>query len=162
MQAVLRGDEPVQVDTDDFQYVVDLGLVKRTSGGAEAAKPLYREVLARRLSLNVQANLPVPWWFWASADGRLDFAAGRGAMGLLVDYGPDRFALEIKRVRARDALDTLVARGLTQLGAYLGTVGLEHSWLVVFDVRPDRSWDDRRWTREETTRDGKRVVVLGA
>jgi hypothetical protein len=126
VQAVLLGDEPVQVDTDDFQYVVDLGLVKRTSGGAETANPLYREVLARQLSLNVQANLPVPRWPWASADGRLDFAAGRGAMDLLVDYGPDRFALEIKRVRTRDSLDTIVARGVAQLGNYLGTVGLEH------------------------------------
>lgn len=214
VQAVLLGDEPVQVDTDDFQYVVDLGLVKRTSGGAEAANPLYREVLARQLSLNMQANLPVPWWPWASEDGRLDFpallaafrqwwrenadmlpplaqgypeavphlalcaflqrvvngggrvhrefAAGRGAMDLLVDYGPDRFALEIKRVRTRDSLDTIVARGVAQLGNYLGTVGLDHGWLLVFDVRPDRSWDDRLWTREETTRDGKRVVVLGA
>jgi hypothetical protein len=83
-------------------------------------------------------------------------------MDLLVDYGPDRFALEIKRVRTRDSLDTIVARGVAQLGNYLGTVGLDHGWLLVFDVRPDRSWDDRLWTREEATRDGKRVVVLGA
>jgi len=213
VQAVLLGDEPVQVDTDDFQYVVDLGLVKRTAGGAEAANPLYREVLARQLSLNVQANLPLPWWPWSTAEGRLDFpallaafrqwwrenadmlpplaqgypeavphlalcaflqrvvngggrvhrefAAGRGAMDLLVDYGPDRFALEIKRVRTRDSLETVVERGVTQLGNYLDTVGLDHGWLVVFDVRPDRSWEERLWTREETTRDGKRVVVLG-
>jgi hypothetical protein len=214
VQAVLLGDEPVQVDTDDFQYVVDLGLVKRTSGGAEPANPLYREVLARQLSLNVQANLPPPWWPWATPEGGLDvpallsafrqwwrenadmlpplaqgypeavphlalcaflqrvvngggvvhreFAAGRGAMDVLVTYGPDRFALELKRVRTRDALETVVERGVAQLGAYLDTVGLDHGWLVVFDVRPDRSWEERLWTREETTRDGKRVVVLGA
>jgi hypothetical protein len=214
VQAVLLGDEPVQVDTDDFQYVVDLGLVKRTSGGAEPANPLYREVLARQLSLNVQANLPRPWWPWATSDGGLDvpallsafrqwwrenadmlpplvqgypeavphlalcaflqrvvngggvvhreFAAGRGAMDVLVTYGSDRFALELKRVRTRDALETVVERGVAQLGAYLDTVGLDHGWLVVFDVRPDRSWEERLWTREETTRDGKRVVVLGA
>ena len=34
--------------------------------------------------------------------------AGRGAMDLLVEYGPDRFALEIKRVRTRDALESVV------------------------------------------------------
>lgn len=214
VQAVLLGDAPVQVDTDDFQYVVDLGLVTPRSGGAEAANPLYREVLARQLSLNLQANLPLPWWPWATHDGRLDFpallaafrqwwrenadmlpplaqgypeavphlalcaflqrvvngggrvhrefAAGRGAMDLLVHYGPDRFAVEIKRVRPRDALDTVVTRGVAQLGRYLGTVGLAHGWLVVFDVRPDRSWDDRLWSRDETTPDGKRVTVLGA
>ena len=213
VQSVILGDEPVQVDTDDFQYVVDLGLVRRTQGGAEAANPLYREVLARQLSLNVQANLPLPWWPWATDDGRLDFAAllaafrawwrenadmlpplaqgypeavshlalcaflqrvvngggrihrefaaGRGAMDLLVEYGPDRFALEIKRVRTRDALETIVERGVAQLGRYLDTVGLDHGWLVVFDQRPDRSWDERLWTREEVSPNGKRVVVLG-
>jgi hypothetical protein len=181
--------------------------------GVEAANPLYRDVLGRQLSANLQASLPRPWWRWATADGRLDFpalldafrqwwrenadalvtepteypeaiphlalcaflqrvvngggrvhrefAAGRGAMDLLIEYGPDRFAVEIKRVRSRDKLDTVIARGVTQLGGYLDTVGLDHGWLVVFDVRPDRSWDDRLFARESTV-DGKRVVVLGA
>jgi hypothetical protein len=33
--------------------------------------------------------------------------------------------------------------------------------LVVFDVRPDKSWEARLWEREAQV-DGKRVVVLGA
>jgi hypothetical protein len=215
VQAVLLGDAPhtIPYDSDDFQYVLDLGLIRRGPDGAEAANPLYREVLARQLSTNVQAAVPRPDWPWAP-EGRLDFpallaafrkwwrenadvvagqipeypeavphlalcaflqrvvngggvvhrefAAGRGAMDVLVIYGPDRFALELKRVRTRDALETVVERGVTQIGNYLGTVGLDHGWLVVFDVRPDRSWEERLWTREATTRDGKRVVVLGA
>jgi hypothetical protein len=40
VQAVLLGDQPIQVDTDDFQYALDLGLVRLVSGGAEAANPL--------------------------------------------------------------------------------------------------------------------------
>jgi hypothetical protein len=55
-----------------------------------------------------------------------------------------------------------VERGVAQLGAYLDTVGLDHGWLVVFDVRPGRNGEERLWTREQTTPDGKRVVVLGA
>ena len=215
VQAVLLGDAPhtIPYDSDDFQYVLDLGLIRRGPDGAEPANPLYREVLARQLSTNVQATVPRPDWPWAP-EGRLDFpallaafrrwwrenadvvagqipeypeavphlalcaflqrvvngggvvhrefAAGRGAMDVLVTYGPDRFALELKRVRTRDALETVVERGVAQLGAYLDTVGLDHGWLVVFDVRPDRSWEERLWTREETTRDRKRVVVLGA
>ena len=213
VQSVLLGDQPVQVDTDDFQYVVDLGLVRAAPGGPEAANPLYREVLARQLSINLQANLAAPWWPWASAAGRLDmpallgafrqwwrenadmlpqqapaypeavphlalcaflqrvvnggghvhreFAAGRGAMDLLVDYGPDRFAIEIKRVRSRDAQETVIERGVAQLGRYLDTVGLDHGWLVVFDVRPDRSWEDRLWERTVEA-GGKRITVLGA
>lgn len=91
-----------------------------------------------------------------------EFAAGRGAMDLPIERGPDRFALEIKRVRTRDALDAIVARGVVQLGDYLDTLGLDHGWLVVFDVRPGRTWEERLWEREQTTPDGKRVVVLGA
>jgi hypothetical protein len=33
--------------------------------------------------------------------------------------------------------------------------------LVVFDVRPDRSWEERPWQREAQA-DGRRIVVLGA
>ena len=90
-----------------------------------------------------------------------EFAAGRGAMDLLIAYGPDRFAIEIKRVRSRDRLETVIERGVAQLGRYLDTVGLDHGWLVVFDVRPDRSWEERLWAREAQVGD-KRVVVLGA
>ncbi|MBL8616773.1 MAG: ATP-binding protein [Deltaproteobacteria bacterium] len=90
-----------------------------------------------------------------------EFAAGRGAMDLLISYGPDRFAIELKRVRSRDRLETVVERGAAQLGRYLDTVGLDMGWLVVFDVRPDRSWEERLRSRELEV-GGKRVVVLGA
>ena len=216
VQSVMMGDEPFSIvySGDDFQYVVDLGLIRRGPDGAEPANPLYREVLARQLSYDVQASVPNPSWPWRTGDGRLDFpallaafrawwrqnadiasrpipeypeavphlalcaflqrvvngggrvhrefAAGRGAMDLLIDYGPDRFAVEIKRVRTRDSLEGVVESGVAQLGRYLDTVGLDHGWLVVFDVRPDRTWDERLWTREERTQDGKRIVVLGA
>jgi hypothetical protein len=215
VQAVVLGDEPFSIvySGDDFQYVEDLGLLRRGPDGAEPANPMYREILARQLSYDVQASVPKPSWSWATPEGRLDFpallaafrqwwrenadfaarpipeypeavphlalcaflqrvvngggtvhrefAAGRGAMALLVEYGPDRFAVEIKRVRPRDALDSVVESGIAQLGRYLDTVGLDHGWLVVFDVRPDKSWDERLWSREASTRDGKRIVVLG-
>jgi hypothetical protein len=38
---------------------------------------------------------------------------------------------------------------------------LDCGWLVVFDVRPGRTWDERLWEREADV-GGKRVVVLGA
>jgi hypothetical protein len=201
VQAVLLGDAPhtIPYDSDDFQHVLDLGLIQRGPDGAEAANPLYREVLARQLSYNVQAAVPRPDWPWATPEGRLDFpallaafrvwwrenadvVAGQvpaypeavphlalcaflqrvGAMDVLVTYGPDRFALELKRIPTRDALESVVERGVAQLGTYLGTVGLDRGWLVVFDVRPDRSWQERLWTREDRTREGQHIVVLGA
>ena len=215
VQAVILGDDPLGIvySGDDFQYVEDLGLIRRGPDGAEAANPMYREVLARQLSYDVQASVPRPSWPWASPDGRLDmpallvafrqwwrenadiagrpipeypeavphlalcaflqrvingggrvhreFAAGRGAMDLLIEYGPDRFAIEIKRVRSRDSQETVIERGIVQLGRYLDTVGLDHGWLVVFDVRPDRSWEDRLWEREVEA-GGRRITVIGA
>ena len=181
--------------------------------GVDATNPIYREVLVRQLTMNLQLSLPRPWWPWATPDGRLDlpalmtafrgwwrenadalatepsahpeaiphlalcafrqrvvngggrvhreFAAGRGAMDLLVEYGADRFAIEVKRVRSRDRTDAVVARGLAQLGRYLDTVGVERGWLIVFDVRPGRSWEERLWTERHEV-GGKPVVVLGA
>ena len=215
VEAALLGDDPhnIAYSSDDFQYVLDLGLLRRGPEGAEAANPMYREVLVRALSYDVQQAVPRPTWPWATSDGRLDFpallaafrqwwranadvvtgqvpeypeaiphlalcaflqrvvsgggrvhrefAAGRGAMDLLIEYGPDRFAVEIKRVRTRDSLETVIERGVEQLGTYLDTVGLDHGWLVVFDVRPDQSWEARLWERDAAV-DGKRVVVLGA
>lgn len=212
VQAVITGDAPIEYSTDDFQYVVDLGLIRRGHHGAEAANPLYREVLARQLSYDLQENLQRPWWPWARPDGGLDFpalmvafrqwwrenadilrgpdgypeavphlalmaflqrvvngggrvhrefAAGRGAVDLLVEFGRDRFAVEIKRVRERDGLDAQKQRGAAQLAAYLDTVGLTEGWLVLFDVRAGRSWDERLWD-EDVDVDGKRIRMLGA
>jgi hypothetical protein len=215
VEAALLGDTPHAIahDSDDYQYVVDLGLLRRGPAGTEAGNPIYREVLVRQLTTNMQAALARPWWPWATPDGRLDFpallaafrgwwrahadtlvkqapsypeavphlalnaflqrvvngggrvlrefASGRGAMDLLVTYGPDRFAVELKRVRDRDSLETVLGDGLDQLCAYLDTLGLDHGWLVLFDVRPGRTWDERLWQRE-VLHAGRRVVVLGA
>jgi len=215
VQAAILGDDPrsIAYDGDDLQYVLDIGLLRRGPDGVEAANAIYREVLVRQLSFNLQETIPRPAWPWTTPAGRLDmpallcafrqwwregadvlagqvpnypeavphlalcaflqrvvngggrvhreFAAGRGAMDLLVEYGPDRFAIEVKRVRSRDRLDGVVASGVAQLGRYLDTVGLDRGWLVVFDVRPERSWEDRLWTEQHAV-GGKPVVVLGA
>ena len=215
VEAALLGDTPrsIAYDSDNFQYVLDLGLLRLGPDGVEAANPIYREVLVRQLTMNLQLSLPRPWWPWATPDGRLDlpalmtafrgwwrenadalatepsaypeaiphlalcaflqrvvngggrvhleFAAGRGAMDLLVAYGADRFGIEIKRIRDRDGLETIVSGGVAQLCGYLQVLGLDHGWLVVFDVRPGRSWDDKLWQRE-VTHAGRTVTVLGA
>jgi hypothetical protein len=216
VQAVLLGDEPWSIaqSSDDFQYAVDLGLIRRGPGWSRGGQPdLPRGPRPRAVERRAghgtpprggpgprpSGRLDMPallaafrQWWRENADvagrpipeypeavphlalcgflqrvvnggGRVhrEFAAGRGAMDLLISYGPDRFAIELKRVRSRDRLETVVERGAAQLGRYLDTVGLDMGWLVVFDVRPDRSWEERLWTRELEV-DGKKVVVLGA
>lgn len=89
-----------------------------------------------------------------------EFAAGRGAVDLLVRYQGERFVTEIKRVRNRDSLATIREQGIAQLGRYLDTLDMEEGWLLIVDQRDDRSWDDRLWL-EEVVADGKRLHVVG-
>jgi hypothetical protein len=213
VQAVILGDQPVAYDSDDFEYVVDLGLLVRDGDGARPANPIYRDVLVRQLSYNIQENLRTPWWSWRTADGRLDmdglvrsflawwrenaevlpeqqpnypealphlafmaflqrvvngggsvhreYAAGRGAIDLLVEYGPDRFAIELKRVRPRDSLSTQRRRGIEQLTRYMQTLDVASGWLLVFDVRPRRTWEQRLWV-DEVIAAGRTIRVYGA
>jgi hypothetical protein len=43
--------------SDDYQYVIDLGLIKSIRGKIQPANPIYGEVIARTLSYDVQENL---------------------------------------------------------------------------------------------------------
>jgi type II secretory pathway predicted ATPase ExeA len=215
VEAVVLGDEAQSLSpsSDDFQYVLDLGLLRKGPDGVEPANPIYREVLARQLSYDVQENLRRPWWRWSTPEGRLDFpalieafrgwwrenadvlrdhageypeavphlalmafvqrvvngggrvhrefSAGRGALDLCVEYGGERFAIEVKRIRARDGLEKKRAEGIVQLCGYLDTLGLTEGWLVLFDVREGRTWDDRLWS-EDVVHDGKTLHLVGA
>ena len=88
--------------------------------------------------------------------GRIDreYALGRGALDLLITWRSQRIAIEVK-VR-RDA--STEARSLTQAARYLEHLGLEEGWLVLFDLRSARTWEERLFTRTE--RVGHRSVHL--
>ena len=72
---MLRGENLNRsVSQDDIQYVIDLGLVRRSEIGLQIANPIYREVIPRELSFIVQINFEstfLPSWYIAP-DGRLD------------------------------------------------------------------------------------------
>lgn len=213
LRAILLGDERIDYRGDDFQYVVDLGLVRRAVQGAEIACPIYREVLTRELSYNEQQNLPVPSWRWRTATGGLDlpalmrefqawwrrdaeiieaeaaagyveaaaqlafmgflqrvvngegrvtreYAAGRGRIDILVEYAGERHAIELKRVRPNDGLESIRAEGVTQLCGYLDTLGLTEGWLVIFDQRKGRTWEQRIWI-EDVVEGGRALHLVG-
>lgn len=63
-----------QVQEDDIQYVIDLGLIYRGANGLEIANAIYREVIPRALNYITQLNFESriePSWYVAS-DGRLN------------------------------------------------------------------------------------------
>ena len=54
-----------------------------------------------------------------------------------------------------------VEEGLEQLSGYLETLGLNEGWLVIFDRRPNVSWDEKIYKREETDASGRKIHLLG-
>ena len=75
VEPMLRGEELDEDATrDDFQYVLDLGLVSRGAVGPQIANPIYREVIPRELTLIAQLNLEAQQrtaWY-VRPDGQLD------------------------------------------------------------------------------------------
>ncbi|NOY26528.1 MAG: hypothetical protein GXP62_11700 [Oligoflexia bacterium] len=91
-----------------------------------------------------------------------EYASGRGRLDLLVEYGPDRFAIELKRVPpAHVSLETVRENGIAKLSGYLDQLGLTEGWMMVFDQRVGRTWEQRLW-REDVTQHGKSLHLFGA
>ena len=71
---ILSGTEMENIAWDDTQYLVDLGLIKRTDKGFAVSNAIYMEVIPRELTLITQENLMPrldPAWYIAK-DGRMD------------------------------------------------------------------------------------------
>ena len=54
---IMGGDQPIDRLSDNYQYVIDLGLIKSIGGKIQMANPIYGEVTARALSLNYQNDM---------------------------------------------------------------------------------------------------------
>jgi hypothetical protein len=99
----------------------------------------------------------------ANGEGRVirEMGTGRGRMDLCILYKEQRYPIEVKVCRARhDKLETVIERGVVQTGRYMETLGCGKGWLVVFDKREGRSWDERQF-RREVQEEGRQVTVLG-
>ncbi len=117
---------------------------RRIGGALDIANPIYREVIPRVLAGGLVASLGMVQPTWLRDDGRID---------ILLRYGPDRFAFELKIWR--EGRPDLLAGGLAQLDAYLSLLGLGTGWLVIFDRR------EQQPPLEERT-SGRRVTVVRA
>lgn len=64
------------VSDNDLQYVLDLGLVRRTTAGLQISNPIYREIIPRELTyitqLNFESREQTAWY--VQPDGRLDLS----------------------------------------------------------------------------------------
>jgi len=90
-----------------------------------------------------------------------EYAIGRDRMDLLLSYGPDRLAIELKVWR--DRRPDPRADGIDQLDTYLARLGLDTGWLVIFDRRSNAlPIDARTSTTEAQTPSGRMVTVIRA
>ena len=93
--------------------------------------------------------------------GRIEreYAVGSGRLDLLLVYGTQQMAIEVKVWRDKQA-DPL-AEGLVQIEAYLTRLGLKNGFLVIFDRRTNAvDWPIRMQTHAERTASGRAVQVL--
>ncbi|MDP3214261.1 MAG: ATP-binding protein [Deltaproteobacteria bacterium] len=74
IEPMIQGESLAALAPDDLRFVLDLGLVReRADGGVEVANPIYREIIARQLTVTMRASLPAMVPTWLAADGRIDF-----------------------------------------------------------------------------------------
>ena len=90
-----------------------------------------------------------------------EYAIGMGRMDLCLRYGTLTLAMELKVWR--DGQPDPLAEGLDQLDGYLGGLGLDQGWLVVFDRRTGQPPIRERTHSAETTSPlGRRIRVVRA
>jgi hypothetical protein len=85
-----------------------------------------------------------------------EYGLGRGALDLMILWRGARHAIEVKLRRDTQTEE----RALEQVTRYLDTAGLDEGWLVMFDLRSTRSWEERMENRLVET-NGKRVHLVG-
>lgn len=96
-----------------------------------------------------------------NGNGRIEreYAIGMGRIDLCLFYDDVQIGMELKvwRDGEKDPLNA----GLTQLDRYLGGLGLDSGWLVIFDQRSDQPEISERTTTEAaTTAAGRPITVI--
>ncbi len=93
-----------------------------------------------------------------NAGGRLEreMAVGNGRCDLWLEYGPDQFVIELKLYRDSQTRQD----GLEQTAEYLSRFGLSQGYLILFETRAGKTWEERIY-REVVAVAGKTVILLG-
>ena len=95
-----------------------------------------------------------------NSGGRIEreYAMGRGRTDLLLLWPQGgcwgrgevcRHVIECKALRKGRSFDTTVRQGVRQTANYMDRCAAESGHLLIFDQRPDKSWEERIFRREE-------------
>jgi hypothetical protein len=93
-----------------------------------------------------------------NAGGRIEreMAVGNGRCDLWIEYGPDQFVIELKLYRDSQTRQD----GLEQTAEYVSQFGLDRGYLILFETRAGKTWEERI-SREVVEIAGKTVIVMG-
>lgn len=84
-----------------------------------------------------------------------EMALGNERIDMLVRFGRQEFALELKVSRDSHTLED----GQEQLARYLDKLRLKQGYLVIFDLR-EKSWEEKIYRRELECAD-KNLILIG-
>jgi hypothetical protein len=69
---LINNEESVQVHSEDKEYCIDLGLIKKTNNGLEVSNPIYREIIPREITESRQDEFAIRFTpDWINKDGSL-------------------------------------------------------------------------------------------
>ncbi|MCP4688267.1 MAG: ATP-binding protein [Desulfobacterales bacterium] len=84
-----------------------------------------------------------------------EMAVGNGRCDLLATFGPYRFLIELKLRRDRFSEE----EGLEQIVRYMSRMGMDHGYLILFEIDPKIPWEDRI-SRKEVEPAKKKITLL--
>jgi len=82
---------------------------------------------------------------------------GSGRADLVLEWHGERHVLELKIRRG----ERTERQGVEQLSRYLDRLRMNEGYLVIFDQRPDRSWDDKLYEKDVAGPKGQKIHVFG-
>jgi hypothetical protein len=85
-----------------------------------------------------------------------EMAADTGRLDLCVVYEAKKYPIEIKLWKG----DQYYQKGLEQTARYMDVLGCKEGWLVVFDQRSDKAWEEKIYRRQENV-NGAVIYVFG-
>ncbi len=91
-----------------------------------------------------------------NSGGRIEreMAAGKGRCDLWIEYGGEQFVIELKLYYSQETRD----QGLEQTVRYLSRFGLSQGYLILFETRAGKTWEERIY--REVVEVGEKTVIL--
>ena len=178
------------IPSDDIQYVVDMGLIKREKGKPiRVANGIYREIIPRELTWTTQESLvqQSAWYinddnsinmekllldfqqfFRQNADAwieKFDYKEGRTDLLIrkpLTDhYGGPIQRIVLELKIKRNRIEKTINDGLRQTWEYMDKAGaIDEGHFIIFDRTPGKPWEEKIW-HEEREYEGRKIMVWG-